>query len=540
MLTERSIINALILTATFVLAPFIIAETLSADFLPALIAAGVFLLIVAFFFMKETLCAAPWLGRSIAGTLNFLPLPIEASQIAVALLIVYYITGFVLLTQRPITIGRPIFFWPMLIVTGIVLYHVHTLSLGTMGGNTEGARPAYFMYAYTLAYFCGINLPTPSVRFLSRIPFYALCLTALSCIPYLLTTFFPALAPYFYTFTGDVNIEAYANTAGGTQDVAFNQLTSKLAVLGPLGACLQMYLISHYPIGTWFSPSRLWVPILSFFCFVITIFCGYRSDLFGFFFLTLVGAWCYYSWRALFIPTLGIAMVLVVITASSNNIIHLPLRDLPMIAQRTMSFLPGDWDEEAIESGKGSNDFRQNIIDVYMDEYAREHPVFGNGFEINKDEFNSIQDSLKKGYGDGRDPAYLQAKLFIVGKMYHTGWISVYDCVGIVGWAAFLAFQLALVFVTGQFIFGKKADRRSALFPLYVFIQCTVTTTMASYYTVFGSFSQAYTDGICIAIVLVHLSKLKKQNELAAAPGDIKAQVEFSGLSQTNYGNKYY
>jgi hypothetical protein len=123
--------------------------------------------------------------------------------------------------------------------------------------------------------------------------------------------------------------------------------------------------------------------------------------------------------------------------------------------------------------------------------------------------------------------------------MYHTGWISVYDNVGIVGMAAFIALQLAVILATARFVFGPKANRRSSLFPLYVWIQMNVTTAVVSYFTVFGSFNQAFTDLLAYAVVLSHLEDLEKSSEPALIPGERKKQVEFSGLSGANYGSRY-
>jgi hypothetical protein len=533
--TERTIINALIITASFIVIPFIISESLTVDYLPALCLAGALALVVAFFFLKEKLCVCPILGGFFGGTFNFLPIPIGCSHIAATLLILYYVTGYVLIRQRPIKLGSTIFLWPMAIVIAIVLYHVHTLTLGSLGATTEGARPAYFMYLFTLAYFCGINVSTPSVSFLSRIPLYAVVLTFVSSIPFLLSTYIPALAPYLYSVTDSVNVEAYVNTQGGTTD-AGDTVYSKLAAFGPMGAALQLYLLAHYPIGTWFSPSRLWVLLLSFGSLILAVSCGYRSDLFSFLFLTVVGGWCYYSWRALLIPTAFGVALLVLITASSNNLINVPLKQLPLIAQRTMSFLPGDWDEDAIESGKGSNFFRQNIEDVYLSEYALKSPLFGNGFDIDKTEFETDDANINHGRGD-KD--YLQAKLFIDGKLFHTGWISVYDNVGIVGFIGFIALQLTVIFVAARFVFRPNADRRSSLFPLYVWIVCNLTTSVASFYSVFGSFSDAYSGAVVYAILLSHLSKLDKATEPPVGPGERRNPVEFSGLTGANYGNRY-
>src|SRR5258708_19065 len=210
MMTERTIINALIIGASLILVPFVISSTLTGgDFVPALFIGGLFALLAAFFFLKDTLSIWPLLGSSIAGSLNFLPLPLKPTHVFCILLILYYITGYVLIRQKRIKLGKTAFLWPILITTLIVLYHNHDLNVRVLGGNTEGAKPAILLYLVVLAYFCGINIGAPSVKFLSKVPLYSVILTALSNTPFFLTTFFPSLAPYLYYITDNVNVDAY-------------------------------------------------------------------------------------------------------------------------------------------------------------------------------------------------------------------------------------------------------------------------------------------------------------------------------------------
>ena len=469
MVTERMIINALILAASFILVPFIISESLTVDYLPMLILVGAIFLVIAFFLIKENLAISPCLGGSVLGTMNFLPLPLNATHIACIFLILYYITGYVIIRQKPIKLGKSMILWPLATISLIVFYHNHSLSLASMGGSSEGAKPAILMYLVILGYFCAINLPSPSVRVMSRIPFYAIVATALSSVPYLLTTVVPGLAPYLYAITDNVNVESYVDSVTGS-----GSALSKLSAFGPLGSCLQLYVIAHYPMGTWLRPDRWWVAILSLFCLILVASSGYRSDMFAYLFTFVVGACCYYSWRAIFLPVAIVAGALILLTASSNGLIYLPVRQLPFITQRTLSFLPGDWDPDAVESGKSSNEFRENIQDVYVKEYLHNSPLIGNGFTIDVGQFSRWSDVR----ASGADAEYAQAKLFIEGKMFHTGWMSVYDCVGIIGSIGFVGLAFNLLRLNARFLFGPNADKRSSLFPLYVWIFCNLVTAL--------------------------------------------------------------
>jgi hypothetical protein len=534
MVTERAIINFLIIGASFILVPLIVSSSLEIPYLPVLLFGGLFALMVAFFFLKEQLCIWPMLGGSILGSLNFLPLPLKALHIFCILLIVYYITSYVLIRQKRINLGNRKFLWPILIVTLIVLYHNHNLNVRALGsgGETEGAKPAILLYLVVLAYFCGINVSSPSVHFLSKIPLYSVILTGLSSLPFLFTTFIPSLAPYLYYITDNVNVDAYLDTQANSPLATG---IGRLGSLGPLSVALQLYLLCYYPIGTWLRPERWWVAGLSLVCMMLVLASGYRNMLFGYMMIIMVSTWCYYSWRALFLPSALFIAMLMLFVASSSKLIDLPLSKLPLITQRTLSFLPGDWDQLAMKSAADSNAFRQNIIDLYLKDYASKSPLIGNGFSINTKEFNRLNDLLKNGE-EGDDNGYLTAQAFIEGKEFHTGWVSLYDAVGIIGGAAFIFFGGYEIVMSARFVFGPKADRRSPLFPFYIWLFCGILPLMVGYFTTFGDFGQTFPNLCIYAIVLSQLSNIENATDVPIILPDRKGRAEFAGLKGALHG----
>jgi hypothetical protein len=505
MITERAIINFLIITASFVLVPFVIFSSLTVDYLPALLFGGAGGIVGAFFILKDRLCFCPLLATAIAGSLNFLPLGLQSFHVACIMLILYYVTGYVAIRQNQIKLGKTMFLWPILIITGIVIYHNHSLSLHVMNSETEGSKPAILLFLVVLAYFCGINVSAPSLTFISKVPFYYLVLTFISSIPFFLTTVIPSLAPYVYSVSGNVNVDAYVDTQA-SPDFQGGGAIGRLAAFGPVGGALQLYLLCHYPIGTWLRPNRWWVAILWVFCAILAVSSGYRNVLFTFATVAFVGTWAYYSYRSLILPVALFVGLLVITVVSSDNIIQLPLDKLPIIAQRTLSFLPGEWDPEAKESAKASNEFRENIQKVYIDEYMANSPIFGNGFNIDTDQYNQYREILLHG---ANDDGYTQAKVFIIGKIFHTGWLSVYDAVGLVGMLAFIVLGWNEIVVSARFVMGAKANRQSILFPLYVWLLCNIVTMMIGYFTVFGDFGQTFMNLCIYGIVLTHLAEVE-------------------------------
>ena len=535
MVTERTIINLLIIGAVLVLIPFVISSTLTFNYVPVLFSFVIIALVVAFFVVKEKLCACPLLAVGIAGNLNFLPLPLNTSNIFSILLILYYLTGYVIIRQRRMRLGTTKFLWPILIITMIVIYHNHDLNVRVLGGEKEGGKAAILIYLAVLAYFCGINIPTPSVRFLGRIPLWFVVWNFVGAIPNLLTTYFPSLAPYLFTITDNVNVEAYASSQSGAS-TGLSGVIGRVAAFGPVGGALQLYLLCCYPIGTWIRPERWWVAGLSFICVLLAISSGYRNVIFGFVLTTMLGAWCYHSGRSFILPAALFLAGLILAIASSNNLIYVPQRDLPLIAQRTLSFLPGDWDEEAVQSAESSNEFRTNIQLVYMKEYVTRSPFLGNGFDIDTKEFNDLSDSLRNGR-PGMDPKYVEAKTYIEGKLFHTGWVSLYDAVGIIGSITFVALGWNQIRVGYHFVFGRKADRRSTLFPLYVWLLCNSVATLVLYFTVFGDFKETFMDMCVYAIILSHLLDIERNTDVPVVLPDRLGRMKFTGFKGSLEGS---
>jgi hypothetical protein len=529
MITERNIINALIIGATVILAPFVISSALTFDYYPLMACAGVVLLAIAFFVLKEKLSILPLLGSSIAGALNFLPLPLGAVHIFCLLLIFYYVTGYIIIKQKRVTVGKPKLFWPIFILTAIVVYHNHSLNIKAVGGgNTEGGKPAILLLLVVVAYFCSINVASPSVKLLARIPLYAVLLTAISNIPYFLSTAFPSLAPYLYIISNNVNVNAYISS----QADASTQVEGigRLGAFGPLGLAIQLYLICHYPIITWLRPGRWWVLGLSLVSVVFVLASGFRNIIFSFALISLVGVWCYYKWRSLFFVGTGFSILFLLLIASSDGLIDLHERKLPLIAQRTLSFLPGDWDQAALDSAGSSNEFREDIQDVYVKEYLWNSPWIGNGFDINTKQYDTLN-AMFESHAGVVDPGYLQAKTFIEGKLFHTGWVSLYDNVGIIGSIAFVILGINEIWLAARLVFGPKADRRSLLFPLYVWLLCNIILTLVAFFFVFGDFGSTFPLFCLYGMALSHLYDIEaKSADVTAVLVDGKKPTDFSHL----------
>jgi hypothetical protein len=177
---------------------------------------------------------------------------------------------------------------------------------------------------------------------------------------------------------------------------------------------------------------------------------------------------------------------------------------LSLSAQRSLSFLPGKWDPTAVASASSSLDFRANIEKVYIREELYKSPLIGNGFAFDRDQFLKLtQLSMTSETPDG----YYQAKSFITAKMFHVGWISLYDTLGLIGGTAFLAMLLAMVSIVTYFVSGR--DPADPLLRLKIWLFLNIVGQAIGFFTLFGDSRTSYLSMCIYSVVLVHLCRLE-------------------------------
>ena len=496
MLTERSIINFLIWVGGLILGPYLVMSALSLNLAPILSVVAICFLVFVFGIGKDRICLLPLLGTFWAGRLNFLPLKLAPADTCALALLLYYFIAYLAVQRKAIKTGPAFFYLPILIIGAILLYHEHNFGLRSVGNGREGSRGAVFMLVACLGYLCGVSVNTPSPVFFRRFPFYCVLAVVFSTIPYVVTTYLPSTAPYFWRLTDNINGSAFTSDVLNEGGIVRNQGQEAVGTAG------MVYLISYYPLFTWWRPSRWWVALLGLGCCALVVMGGYRSAFVVFGFTILVGSWCYYSWRSFILLPPAVLAIFLATAAQDSHLVHLPLS-----AQRSLAFLPGDWDVEVMDNTLASNDFRQKIQHVYLQEDAAKSPFLGNGTSYDSDTFERFNDLAKT---HETPDGYYQTKIFVTGKMFHIGWISVYDAVGLVGSAAFVFFLLSFVWVSGRMVFRASADRKSPLFPLKVWMLCNTLPAVVGYFTVYGDLKLTFPVFCYYAILWTQLDRLER------------------------------
>jgi hypothetical protein len=342
-----------------------------------------------------------------------------------------------------------------------------------MNSQLVGGRPYFDIFIAFLAYFVLARSPI-TLPILRRLPVIAVLGTVLVAIGGLIALLSPALGDYlgmFYSaFAPNPNaVETGEDEIGRMAPLAFG------------GLALALVLTSRFDPITLLSPRhplRLLGMVLALSAIMLS---GFRSFLFAA--LVYVAMACYFrkKWRDLFL--LGaVGIFLVAILALGNN----RLFQLPLSAQRALSFLPGKWDYVAVADAKGSTEWRWEIwrMALFEEGWIR-NKWLGDGFGFTKYQLHIM--NSRAGYmgGAGQQEAYL-----VTGN-YHSGPISTIRYAGAVGLVLFVPLMALMVVRCSRLI---KRSYGTPYFTMALFIGLPVIYLPFPWVFVAGAFNNGMID----------------------------------------------
>jgi len=180
-----------------------------------------------------------------------------------------------------------------------------------------------------------------------------------------------------------------------------------------------------------------------------------------------------------------IAALVIVITCQSAGF------ELPLPAQRALSFLPGSWDPRALSDAKASSEWRFEMWKQALttDRYIH-NKLLGDGFGFR---IQDIQGFMSMGGIEATTPEQVQ-DYFLVTGTYHSGPVSTIRFVGAVGLFLFNAWMIVLARYAWQLI---RRARNSPFFIYALYIGSPVIALPPFYWFVAGGY-----DGNLITTIL--------------------------------------
>jgi len=491
-LTAQKVVIALITLAFFIASPFLVSEVLNGNIVPlgALLGLGALLFFV-FGFGEKCWLSIP-LCLPMGGSLNILPLKFSPHELSILLVVGYVFFQFILTDRRTLTFG-PAYIWaPMLVIATILIYHWGkggNIGIASFGSSSAGARKTFTILCGMLALPAILWFKSPGDKWLRSIPLLYLIGCLLDFIPYLASSLAPSISPAIFRIYSGVNIEAFSSTvAGRDSDIV------RIGSLGTLSLSIQLVLLSYFRPKEWIRPSRFFVPVISVFALIGSIFSGFRSYLFNYLVASFTALFFSVRWTALLILPIAALFITTLVLGQGSAF------ELPLTIQRTLSMFPGNWNKLATDSTDSSNDFRAAIQKTYKEEFMDKAGMFGDGYKYDA---KIMQDAALSFYTRNvMNDQSSESRGYITQRDHHVGWVAVHHPIGTVGFVAFVFLCLGCIYyVTSQILSLTTAS----VLPQQIWASTLVVQIILSFFTVFGALPQ-FLPQLCILLAIAIIS----------------------------------
>ena len=301
---------------------------------------------------------------------------------------------------------------------------------------------------------------------------------------------FGAVFTLIYDFTnvvlGGPNIDP---TTGMVQEEFY---TWHQALSGPAMTIVYLMCAKWSPREIW-SLQRPWLVVVYAMCFVLVLMSGKRMALVAVVLAPIVSA-------VMFRQYIYIVVALMLALAASGALVagQGQWLNLPLVAQRTLSWLPGDWDPELQGMTGGSDEWRAELR-FMATELIKQYPLIGRGFAV--DIGDTTTAAMMAQRGGGMD---IQVAAYALGRSWHNRWL---------GYAADFGIPLSIIqlilFMTilrvSYLVFRDNVKGSfAATFGAYVFIVTAkdVVASWTSGHTALDAFQRWWYFGVVIALYL--------------------------------------
>ena len=423
-----------------------------------------------------------WMIIPFGAALNLtLMIPGQPTTILVSqVLFCGFCTLLVLLKRLPIRLKiTELEIWVLLILLCVgQAYLRNPVGLNIFGGESIGARPYFICFGTLITFLFLSNFKVKAVE-LKFIIILSLIAGSLS----LILSFTGYLIPEFGVWFGAASLAAL--NAGIEQNAQYGvERATRIGFFGHTSKLLALSVSSFKsPIMACFHP--LWAPLV---CasFAFAAFSGYRNEIAAVGFTYLVGIAYRGGIRSLIIANSALIVALIVI-AFVNAIYPLPAN-----IQRSLSFVPGTWDEVHVKEAQDSTAWRVDMWkDAILTEYWIKNKLLGDGLGITQQEYDYIQNLKFNRSGLGRSQTgklTVQQEYMMATNSYHSGPVSTIRTIGYLGLLILLAAQIRLAVHAHRLI---KKTRNTEWFPTTLFVGIPLIWSPIFFVFIYGEFGTA-------------------------------------------------
>jgi len=439
-----------------------------------------------------------FIGWSMTGETGFLPYRLSLRHVSVCFAVIGYLTYAALGKRR----GR--LHWMALdwilavnLVWLVITYLRHPVGVQAFGSSMLGGR-VYVNIALAVAcYWVTTRLPD-SPKWVARVPLLILVGMVPGTLLYLLAVLAPGLADRLQLLYAVFSLGVYQE---GTS-VEFGAGITRLGT-GTIGLLLTQVLCAYYPPQTLFNPLRwrswsLWLGLVGIFL------SGFRNHLLIAFAYLGISSWLRHGWRELVLVCGLVTLVFGTVLAGQGRLYRLPLG-----VQRTLSWLPGEWDPDVLNNVKGSNerwDWWRRIIRNRL----IENWWLGDGIGVSFRDLAAVHNN-RTGF---------ESTAELVGG-FHNGPLTTIRAVGVIGLVLFYTMLVALV------VYAIRCVRLCAgtvLYPLAIFIAMGTIWKPIHFTLVFGGYDSDLPQTIMILGLLRLAIRMHEELSRVSLATEIRRQ----------------
>lgn len=428
----------------------------------------------------------------LTGKIPFAGVPLTIRDISVAIAA----TGFLIFYALKLLRAKPVFdlldFFVFLNVAYVATVYVRNpVGVDWLGSAMVGGRPYFDIFIAFLAFSVLKRVPI-DLRKVRLLPLFELVGSAFVSVGNLITLIWPSMATRLGMIYSTFAPPEYESGQVPTEDEI-----GRRPMLGVVGVKGMQVLASYFTPFSFLFPRHLLRFLGAATFTVCVLLSGFRSGVLTVF--VYLGLSSYFRKRkqdiAVFVL---IASVVVGIAAIGNGRFF----RLPMAAQRALSFLPGDWDYEAVQDAEGSSQWRYDMwkMVLFEDKWIR-NKWLGDGFGFTRYELSIMQS--QSGYLNG-----VGQEAFLIVGTYHSGPLSSIRYGGLVGLALYFPLMLLLSMRAYRLI---RSCYGTPLFPVVLFVGMPIVFAPFPFIFVAGAYDSCMTETFFTAGLLKIIERAREK-----------------------------
>jgi hypothetical protein len=286
-------------------------------------------------------------------------------------------------------------------------------------------------------------------------------------------------------------------------------------------------LCARYNPITLISPMYPWRLLLTIVAFAAVFLSGFRGLL-----LFCLAALFLASVLRGRIKDLWIAAALLLVVVTVLISLQGSVLQLPRTMQRALSWLPGNWDQAALQDAQDSSRWRFEMWEWALnDERIMREKIWGQGFGLSIDDMNLIASMLMSRVPGQNLLGGSDREQFMLTGTFHSGPLSTIKYIGVVGLLVYTMLLFYMAYAAWKLC--QKAGGTDAL-PLAIFVSIPIIYEPFNFLIIFGALENSYPQtlfwagllNLCNSYVDARRKKYRHYEQLAVQTSDEASVVK--------------